>query len=503
MSTKLTIRDLKNIKLLEFEIPEPGAYLLTGTNGSGKTSLLTCISRLRNSNAFQRGFSSSFHTSLDSHRGASVKYDINGQSVTYTYVEERWAPLPRKNSGLLATCGYPAVAYIAADAERVQPQKQAFAPRSVRPTQDSLREAMNTIFSTSKFSELCYLNLNRGGAEKAYLIRQPPLGGKPVAYYSERNFSLGELCVLKLLLALENIQNDSLVLIDELELATHPRAQTQLFTYLKKFSEDKNLTIIFSTHSVSLIKGTDRKQVLFLENSNGVVSCIRGCYPTYTLGHISSGEEVAPDCIVYVEDDSGKKCLNAMLELYRQKTGLGVLLPTTLAVPLGGFRQILEFLDKAPQMLPRQTKLMVALDKDVEQEALVDYQTRNDHAMLALFDRLKTNLTYLPWTPEVGLVELICPDIPSHEGKLKTYFSDHRIVIPQNWGLESQGLMKKPLRDACKRAVYELGQSLEALLGRQNDRIREDLFRYLVLQTHEANQHDLVTFVGKLIHQPA
>ena len=217
---------------------------------------------------------------------------------------------------------------------------------------------------------------------------------------------MGELCVLKLLLALEDIPIGSLVLIDELELATHPRAQTQLFAYLNKFSNEKNLTIIFSTHSVSLIKGTDRKQVLFLENLNRTVRCTRGCYPTYTLGHISSGEEVAPDCIVYVEDDSGKKCLNAMLELYRQQTGLGVLLPTTLAVPLGGFHHILEFLDKAPQMLPNHTKLMVALDNDVEQEALVDYQTNNDHTMLALFARLKNHLTYLPWTPEVGLVEL-------------------------------------------------------------------------------------------------
>lgn len=500
MSTKLTIRDLKNIKSLEFEIPKPGAYLLTGTNGSGKTSLLTCLSRLRNSNAFQRGFRSSFHPSLDSHRGASVKYEINGQSVIYTYVQERWAPLPRKNSGLLATCGYPAVAYIAADAERVEPQQNFFTPQRVRPTKDTLREAMNTIFSTGKFSELCYINVNRGGAEKAYVIRQPPLGNKPVTYFSERNFSLGELCVLKLLLALGDIQNDSLVLIDELELATHPRAQTQLFSYLNRISQEKNLTIIFSTHSVSLIKGTDRKQVLFLENSNGIVSCTKGCYPTYTLGHISSGEEVAPDCIVYVEDDSGKKCLNAMLDLYRQQTGLGVLLPTTLAVPLGGFRQILEFLDKAPQMLPNHTKLMVALDKDVEQESLVDYQSRNDHVMLALFSRLKDHLTYLPWTPEVGLVELIRSNIPLHETRLKAYFSDHRIVIPHNWGSGTLGLVKKPLREACKESVYGLGQSLEALLGRQNDRVREELFKYLVLQTHETKQHDLLGYVGRLIH---
>lgn len=345
LATKLTIQSLKNIKSLEFEIPPPGAYLLTGRNGSGKTSLLTCLSRLRNSGAFQRGFRSSSHKSLDSHRGASVRYEINKETVTYTYVEERWAPLPRKNSGLLAHCGFPEVLYIAADGSRVDPQQEEFAPRRVKLTPQSLRDSMNAIFATTRFSELCCLNLNRGGRSKAYLIRHA--GGKPSTYFSERNFSLGELCVLKLLLALENISNDSLVLIDELELAIHPRAQTQLFHYLTKFASDKNLTIIFSTHSVTLIKGTNRRNVLFLENSGGVIRCIKGCYPTFALGHISSGEEVAPDCVVYVEDDSAKKCVNAMINLYRRDAGSHVALPTALTVPLGGFRQILEFLDKA------------------------------------------------------------------------------------------------------------------------------------------------------------
>lgn len=500
MTTKLTIQNLKNIASLEFEIPHPGAYLLTGSNGSGKTSLLTCLSRLKNSGAFQRGFRSSSHPSLDSHRGASVKYEINKKTVTYTYVEERWAPLPRNNSGLLSESGFPEVAYIAADADRVEPQQEEFAPRSIRLTPQSLRDSMNTIFSTNRFSDLCYLNLNRGGRSKAYLIRKTQLN-KPSTYFSERNFSLGELCVLKLLLALEDIANDSLILIDELELAIHPRAQIQLFHYLTKFAKDKNLTIIFSTHSVTLIKGTDRRKILFLQNSGGIVRCIKGCYPTFALGHISSGEEVAPDCVVYVEDDSAKKCVGAMLDLYRKQIRTDVALPTVVVVPLGGFRQILEFLDKAPQMLPAHTKLMAALDADVEIESLAKYKQDNDLEMLSLFDRLKNHLAYLPWTPEVGFVQLIQMNHNFHESELKTYFSDNRIVIPHVWAQDTQGLSGKPLRDKCKEAVHTLGHSLERLLGKPNDRVREELFRYLVLQTESKKLHNLVDFVGRLIHQ--
>ena len=500
MPTSLTIRNLKNIKYLEFELPPPGAYLLTGTNGAGKTSLLTCLSRLQNKHAYRRGFPSSSHPSLDSHRGASIQYDIDGQSVTYTYVEERWAPLPRRNSSLLATCGYPAVVYIAADADRVQPQEREFAPRSVRLTSAPLRDAMNKIFSTDRFSELCYLNLDRGGAKKAYMIRISSANNKASSYFSERNFSLGELCVLKLLLALEGIQSGSLILIDELELATHPRAQSQLFGHLNKISEEKNLTIIFSTHSVSLIKNTHRNQVLFLENLNGQISCTRGCYPTFTLGHISSGEEVAPDSVIYVEDDSAKKCVDAMLELYRREVGSKVSLPTTIVVPIGGFRQILEFLDKAPQMLPVHTRLMAALDLDVEKESIEDYQKQENHAMLALFTRLKSNITYLPWTPEVGLVGLIRRDITVAERNMKAFFADHRISIPHDWAESTLELEKRPLRESCKKAIHDLGLTLETLLGRSKEKIREDLFKYLVVQTHETKDHNLIGYIGKMIH---
>jgi ABC-type branched-subunit amino acid transport system ATPase component len=496
MKTTLTIKQLKNIQSLVFEIPPKGAYLLAGTNGAGKTSLLTCLSRLRNSNAFQIGFRSSAHPSLDSHRGASVNYAFNNESVTYTYVEERWAPLPRKNAKLLDKCGYPEVAYIAADADRVQPQKQEFSPRKVRLTDQELRNAMNKIFSTERFTELCYVNVKHSGVTKAHLIRQD--SGRAVKYFSERNFSLGELCVLKLLLALRTVANGSLVLIDELELGTHPRAQTELFTYISKFANDKNLTVIFSTHSVSLIKNTDRRQVLLLESVNGEVRCTRGCYPTYTLGHVASGEEVAPDHVLYVEDDSACKCVEAMLEAYKIKRGVGAVLPTMVVMPIGGFRQILTFLDRAPQMLPSQTRITALLDADVKEESLVQYQADNNFPELLLFDNVKNQIKYLPWTPEVGLVKLILANRNDHEKKLKAYFSDNRFVLPTSWAAEIAGKTGRELRDGCKSAVFKLGEHVGKLLGKPNGRCREILFKYLVVESDKVDE-SMVRLIGSLI----
>lgn len=499
MATKLTIKNLKNISLLEFEVPAPGAYLLTGSNGSGKTSLLTCLSRLRNSGAFQRGFRSSAHQYLDSYRGASVEYEISDDSVTYTYVEERWAPLPRRNSGLLAKSGYPEVTYIAADGDRVEPKKDEFSPRRVKQTDQSLRDDLNEIFGTDRFSDLCYINLTRGGQNRAYLIRQAR-PGKQTLYFSEKNFSLGELCVLKLLLALEDMPDHSLVLIDELELAVHPRAQTKLFQHLEKLAAKKNLTVIFSTHSVTLIKTTDRKRILFLQNNDGKVSCIKGCYPTFALGQISSGEEVAPDCVIYVEDDSAKKCVESMLIQFRQKSQGLFAQPTVVTVPIGGFKQILEFLDKAPSLLPSTTKLTALLDEDVKSESLVEYQANSEHYMLELFQRLDKQIHYLPWMPEVGFMDLIRKDLATHENGLKSYYGDQRISFPTRWPTATTDMTPKQIRNVGKKDLYALCSHLEGLVGRPNDRIREGLFDYFVKQSINGNDCDLVGLVSKVIH---
>ncbi|MDP8567159.1 hypothetical protein, partial [Methylophilus aquaticus] len=185
---------------------------------------------------------------------------------------------------------------------------------------------------------------------------------------------------------------------------------------------------------------------------------------------------------------------------YRSQRGIKAMLPTTLVVPLGGFKQILEFVDKAPQMLPSHTKCKIALDKDVEDESLASFRLDSNHVMLGLFQKLKEKIKYLPWTPEVGLVELISADVVNHENQLKEYFNDNRFTLTHDWGSKTSSLSGSKLRDECKKLVYRLGTTLEALTGKSNDKIREELFRYLVIKTHENNSHDLIKLVGDLIY---
>ncbi|PHN95816.1 ATP-binding protein, partial [Tenacibaculum discolor] len=99
-------------------------------------------------------------------------------------------------------------------------------------------------------------------------------------YISEKNLSLGELCILKLLRLLKDCPRGSLVLIDELELALHPMAQVALLRYLDDIARDKALTVIVSTHSATLIKQANANRLLLLQdNGEGQIVCQDRCFP--------------------------------------------------------------------------------------------------------------------------------------------------------------------------------------------------------------------------------
>ncbi|MES1991720.1 MAG: hypothetical protein V4441_12320 [Pseudomonadota bacterium] len=117
----------------------------------------------------------------------------------------------------LATFGYPSVLYIGATADRITPRPEDFKVQKVAQVSPEIKDGANRILGTKKFDNLRRINLKADAGNSAFVMQaSPPPNAK---YYSERNFSLGELCVLKLVRDLMNCADKSLLLTDELELA--------------------------------------------------------------------------------------------------------------------------------------------------------------------------------------------------------------------------------------------------------------------------------------------
>lgn len=496
MPTKITIENLRHIRKLEFTIPNSGTWLLTGANGTGKTSLLACMRRIGFNNAFPKHFpTSQISERLDSYEGSSVTYEINNSRVTYRYRGERWVPFPKANSGLLRDAGYPDVRYIAADATRIEPRPEDFEPRRARAANQEIISAANDIFDTRKFENLKTINTKRGVGSDAFLLERPNTEGRNNRHFiSEKNFSLGELCVLKLLRLLRDCPRGSLVLVDELELALHPMAQVTLLQYLNKISEEKTLTIIVSTHSATLIKQTPANRILLLQpNEEGEVNCTKNCFPSLVLGAIAYNEESAADVIVYCEDDAAQ----TLIEQFSMKFIQNVyqndqLIPTVQAIPVGGMTNVLRFFVRQRPLLPAITRAYIVLDADAED----GIEAARSPDIVRIRDQNRNHISYLPMTPEVGLTDLLSRDL---EAVIRSLREHYRIIIqiqrrvvgnipaPQDRD-EHKALIKR----VCENIAHQIPN------GNHQD-VKTTLLKIYANHYFQSNRQNVMALMGPII----
>ena len=262
MSKFIRIRNIKGIVELTYNLPaSSGVYLLTGANGTGKTTLLSALNRMGDNQAFAQNFSEE-QTIPGQH---SIEYTIDEQSVTYQRKNQRWTPSPRSQSKLIEGYKYHKTYFLTATGLRLYQQSNINLEGQRYNVSEGMISSLNTIFSTERFSQLKYIKVRdiRGRQRvlhrnnKLYILKDP--SGK---WYSELSFSLGERMVLNALDYISDIPSQSMLLIDEIELALHPIAQILFYNYLEEKAQEKDIVIIISTHSATLIKRAKKIQYL-------------------------------------------------------------------------------------------------------------------------------------------------------------------------------------------------------------------------------------------------
>lgn len=471
----LKIENLKHIKTLEFTLPDKGVWLLTGLNGSGKTSLLAALYRIKNSTAYQKYFRTSSLNNYDTFIDSKISYTISTETVTYKYSGERWRATPAKNSNLFDSFPYPTVKFIEVNAKRVEPSLHDLqaVPRSVRSVNHVTIDFMKTVLIDNKWSNLKFINYTRGIGNRAYII--PYTKGGVTHYYSEKNFSLGELCILRLACALENIQNNSLVLIDEVEIALHPKAQINLLRKLKDIASQKNLTIIFSTHSSTLIKSSDRSKILYLEQIGNTrkYSTMKNIYPAKILGEMAYDEELDLDYLFLVEDEQAKILLGQIIEKYKEiRSTTSTFTPLYRIIPIGGFKQVMDVLGSTSQIFKDLVKRKAFLDLDAQ-------ATINDpnQSYLQQFETLRQDIKFLPCTPEKGVIDLIHSDA-SFISTLNNSFSGSNLHI-DHWITRQDylNLVSSNNRDQAKKRMTHLVQKIHTQTGNDLIAIRKIIYR--------------------------
>ena len=473
------IKNIRHINDLEFRLPGSGVHVLTGSNGSGKTSLLAAILRIGYFRAFQDNFKTSKHLQLDHHGAGYFEYEAKGRKVKYRHKGVRWVPSPRKNRQVLYDFGYPQAHFLHATGARMFIQDWEFDPSTVRGAAQWLKDDLNDLLETRKFDHLRYIQTGstrgRGGGsqrwKKAYAIRINP-GQTPAQHYSERNFSLGEMLLLNTLLLVREVPNNSILLIDELEMALHPRVQVALLRYLEKKATAKNLTVIISTHSSSLIRLA--KSLIYLENDgSGNISAHYDVYPTYVLRNVAVEEDLRPDFAFFVEDEMAAALLKRMVEKYWQlhpnkKPAI------TKVLPIGGFGEVLRFTKNSKSyLLTDKIGQYAFLDEDVKAnfdnlEAKGNSRSAEQQTQYELFKELRPLTTFLPITPELGVWN---------------WFEQETIAAQQ---ILNASLTDAPINLASMLA--EVRGAIDPVPGKPRREAKRKMGRFITVMTEKTNR---------------
>jgi len=356
----------RGIRHLEFQLPtKPGMYLLVGPNGMGKTTLLTALHSIGDRKAF-RSFSNSGLENVDQYDDSRLTYRTEKKSVTYKKGPSgRWVPTPKAAALRCRDFGYSATLFIKADTSRFSVPQEEIRKGDYLDVDASIRDKMNELLNTQKFDNLKRLKIPNGKGRHSTYFYVIELGKGQ--YFSEKHFSTGERALLRLVVQLAEAQKKSLVLLDEAELALHPHAQRKLLEYLKGISKEKQLTIIVSTHSATMIRETVPNQILLVEEQNepGALELVTPCYPTRAIGFVDSPGYTEPDAIFFVEDNMGRFLLKQAVEKHYERMGRKLeIVPEIWYLPVGGYLQTLKMARETGKLY-RNCRVRAVLDHDV------------------------------------------------------------------------------------------------------------------------------------------
>lgn len=406
--SKVKISNLRNIASLEFDVPTNGVYVLTGSNGSGKTSLLLALNRICNKNAFGN-LKIGRSVGMDEFTNTVFTYTNGVQSVSYKRSNRGWEPTPRgvdikglfpfAESCFITTTGF----------RFYQPDTKTFYKQHgnvvYTDAPAEIKQGLNEVFNTTKFNNLKYVTIRniRGRQKKLHRDNILYVIKEPHNVYSEVNFSLGERLILNTLDFIKGLQDGGLLLIDEIELALHPVAQLSFFNLIVRIAMQKNLTCIISTHSPSLIKIAERR--FFLENRNGVVTALTDCQPAYILKDITIPVDNRPDYIFFVEDKMALRYLQAVIRKYQQTEDQHIFFKISY---VGGYEQVIRLAEQFYNIYPF-TKRQIQAFPDADFQDSWDYLVAKPNKDMGEQDLLNTivrnqqNTTILDVTPEMNV----------------------------------------------------------------------------------------------------
>lgn len=388
MEIKMKINKIKSIDNLYFEFPtEAGLYAITGENGSGKSTLIASAATLF--------FNMPMNDYFGKPNGASISFSLGETTRKWECIDGVWEQTSSINKMQINGFYEGSIAF----GNRFKDNNFSTIKKLESVSKKDLYKADEFIITNlgvilhddPGYYENLFV-LSRGAAEKHRLLGvQHFYLTESGEYISQIRMSTGENLLISILYSLKTIYNKRIthndfrpciIFLDEIELALHSSALRRLILFLKQISNELNMAVFFSTHSLELIREIKPQNIYYLQrNVDRSIAITNPCYPAFATRNLYGDDGYGNDLVILVEDDFAKIIVDKVL--FEKDLLKNIRLKV---LPTGGWTNTITMAYDitSSHLLNKGTKLVVILDGDIKEEVPNFIRTHKEYSGIAI-----------------------------------------------------------------------------------------------------------------------
>ena len=405
---RIDIKNLKNIK--EFKCPlevelDGSLNVIIGENGTGKSTILTVLGQMLNHNALKTEFKGK------GYEDSFIQYVINDK-IKFEWKKknpktgkDEWTLITKNNiqtkmfkirgfyeASIIGGTRFNYLNYKNKILDYIEENSKLVIDSSIKQEKVSeyISRVMNKSYDIRVFEyQFKWKTKNGDLKSKKMDVYFNMLNGKIIPEFM---MSTGEYFLLNLFkFIIRYIDKDEkkLIIIDEIDMALHPKALKNLANILQSLLK-KNITFIIATHALPIIYSVKSNNLIYVNNQNGIVSFQRGRKAGYIASYLD--DMAFFDRIILVEDVLTLDFIKRLIE-YNEDIQNKAKDYIYEIIPIGGWNETINFaLNNKRRKILRVVQELIILDGDVQEDRRFIERNKEEK----LIDNI--NLAFLPFS---------------------------------------------------------------------------------------------------------
>jgi ABC-type lipoprotein export system ATPase subunit len=266
MQLCIEVRNVQHIENLriDLDLNRNGLTCIVGKNGVGKTTLIKSIRNLKVADTFSK-MAQPGAIKL----GSKISYTYDGKAYDFEY-DPKLEDLNSKDV-------FPQDLKKQIEVELPMPWGQRFNTfQSISSADNEIRTAV-MLGDYYVPDELILLLADVYGGDKFSTLKEVRVGKNTYyvmpldddRYVREDHLSSGEFFLISLYRKIKGVSR--LIVIDEIDISLDAAAQSRLVPWLRKFCETEKINIVFTTHSMAIMRTMDDGELHYMSCEEGEI----------------------------------------------------------------------------------------------------------------------------------------------------------------------------------------------------------------------------------------